>query len=117
MRQLLLDQDSYGGSETLCMFPLFVKRTDDVLAHCLAVVFRRLLYMGSFSVWLRVENVSLIRQGPHSSTVASYRPIFLTPVHFLVFERLVSVRLGRFMERTGVLPNPPVCLQKRSWHL
>ena len=30
--------------------------------------------------------------------------IFLTPILSKVFERLVSVRLGRFMEGRGVLP-------------
>ena len=33
------------------------------------------------------------------------------------FERLVSVRLGRFMERSGVLPSNPVCVSERSGYL
>ena len=42
VRRLLLDLDPYGGSDPLCMFPLFLKRTADVLAPRLNVVFRRL---------------------------------------------------------------------------
>ena len=32
VRRLLLDLDRYGGSDPLGMFPLFLKRTADVLA-------------------------------------------------------------------------------------
>ena len=38
------------------------------------------------------------------SLASNYRPISLTPILSKVFERLVSVRLGRFMEGRGVLP-------------
>ena len=37
------------------------------------------------------------------TSVANYRPISITPVLSKVFERLVAVRLGRFMEHCGVL--------------
>ena len=39
VRRLLLDLDPYGGSPPLGMFPLFLKRTADVLDSCLSVVF------------------------------------------------------------------------------
>ena len=41
--------------------------------------------------------------GPHFPTVGNYRPISITPALSKVFGRLMSVRLGRFMERRGVL--------------
>ena len=47
VRRLLLDLDPYGDSYPLGMFPLFLKRTADVLAPCLCVVFRRLVRLGS----------------------------------------------------------------------
>ena len=40
-----------------------------------------------------------------SYTVSNYRPISITTVLSKVFERLVSVRLGRFMEHSGGLPS------------
>ena len=46
--RLLLDLDPYGGTDPLGMFPLFVKRTADVMAPRLSVVFRRLVRLGSF---------------------------------------------------------------------
>ena len=49
-------------------------------------------------------NVTPIPKGPPSSSASNYSPIFLTPILSKVFERLVSVRLGRFMECRGVLP-------------
>ena len=48
VRRLLLDLGPYGGSDPLGMFPLFIKRTADVLAPRLSEVFRRLVRLGSF---------------------------------------------------------------------
>ena len=39
VKYLLLDFDPYGGTDPLGMFPLFLKRTADVLAPRLSVVF------------------------------------------------------------------------------
>ena len=108
VKRLLLYLDSYGGTYPLGMFPLFLKKTAEVLAPRLAVVFRRLLRLGSFPVCWRVANVIQIPKGPPSSSASNYRPISLTPILSKVFERLMSVRLGRFMECRGVLPE--VCL-------
>ena len=63
VKRLLLDLDSYGGTETLGMFPLFLKMTAEILAPRLAVVFRRVLYLGRFPVCWRVANVTRIRKG------------------------------------------------------
>ena len=94
------------------MFPLFLKKTAEVLALRLAVVFRWLLRLGSFPVCYRVANVSPIPNGPHSSSASNYRPISLTPILSKVFKRLVSVRLGRFMEGRGVLPTTQLAYRK-----
>ena len=42
VKRLLLDLDSYGGTDPLGMFPLFVKKTAEVLAPCLAISFELL---------------------------------------------------------------------------
>ena len=104
MKRLLLDLHSYGATDPLGMFPLFLKKTAEILAPHLAVVFRRLHRLGSFPVCWRVVNVTPIPKGPPSSSTSNYRPISLTPILTKIFERLVSVRLGRFMEGRGVLP-------------
>ena len=39
VKRLLLDLDPYGGTDPLGMFPLFLKRTADVQAPRLSVVF------------------------------------------------------------------------------
>ena len=100
----MLDSDPYGGTDPLGMFPLFLKRTSHVMAPRLSVVFRRLVHLGSFEACWRQANVTPIPKGPPSSSVANYRPISITSVLSKVFELLVSFRLGRFMERSGVLP-------------
>ena len=69
VRHLLLDLDPYGGTDPLSMFPLFLKRTADVMATRLSVVFVRL---GSFPVCWRQANVTPILKGPPSSSVANY---------------------------------------------
>ena len=86
------------------MFPLFLKRTADVLAPSLNEAFRRLVRLGSFTACWRQANVTPIPKGPPSSSVANYRLISITSVLSRVFERRVSVCLGRFMERSGALP-------------
>ena len=70
----------------------------------LSVVFPRLVRLGSFPTCWRQANVTPIPKGPPPSSVANYLPISITSVLSKVFERLVSVRLGRFMERSGLLP-------------
>ena len=78
----------------------------------LSVVFRRLVCLGSFPACWRQANVTPIPKGPPSASVAKYRPISITSVLSKVFERLVSVRLGRFMVHSGVLPTTQFGYQK-----
>ena len=80
VRRLLLDLDPYGGTDPLCLFPLFRKRTADVMAPRLGVVFRRLVCLGSFPACWRQANITPIPKGPPSSSVANYRPISITSV-------------------------------------
>ena len=80
VRRLLLDLDPYGGPDPLGMFPLFLKRTADVMAPRLSVVFRRLVRLGNFPACWRRANVTPIPKGPPSSSVANYRPISITSV-------------------------------------
>ena len=63
VRRLLLDLDPYGGSDPLCMFPLFLKRTADVLASRLSVVLRQLVRLVSFPACWRKANVTPIPKG------------------------------------------------------
>ena len=58
-------------------------------------------------VWVasrRQANVTPIPKGQLSSSVANYRPISITSVLSKLFERQVSVLIGQFKERFGVLP-------------
>ena len=80
VRCLLLDLDPYGGSDPLCMFRPFIKRTADVMASRLGVVFRRLVRLGSFPACRRQVTVTPIPKGPPSSSVANSQPISITSV-------------------------------------
>ena len=75
-------------------------------------MFRQLVRLGNFLACWRQANVTPIPEGPPSPSVANYRPISITSVLSTVFERLVSVRLGRFMERSGVLPTSQFAYRK-----
>ena len=75
-------------------------------------MFLRLVRLGSFPAYLRQANITAILKGPPSSSIANYRPISITSVLSQVFERLVSVCLGRFMERSGVLPTTQLAYRK-----
>ena len=78
VRRLLLDLDPYGGTDPLGIFPLFLKRTADVMVPRLSVVFQRLIHLGSFPACWRQANITSIPKGPPSSSVANYRPISMT---------------------------------------
>ena len=90
----MLDLDPYGGTHPLGMFSLFIKRTADVMAPRISVVFRRLVRLGSFPPCWRQANITPIPKGPASFAVVNYRPISITSVFSKVFQCLVSVRLG-----------------------
>ena len=75
--RLLLDLDSHGCTDPLGMFPLFLKRTADILAPRLAVVFRRLLRLGSLPVCWTAATVTPNPKGPPSSSVTNYTSISL----------------------------------------
>ena len=67
VRRLLSDLDLYGGTNPLGTFPLFLKRTADVMAPRLSVVFRRLVRLGSFPpCW---EQANVIPTNSERSTV------------------------------------------------
>ena len=78
----------------------------------LSVVFWRLVRLDSFPACWRQVNATPIPKGPPSSSVANYRPISITSVLNKVFERLVSLRFGRFTERSGVLPTTQFAYRK-----
>ena len=75
----------FGG-----LFPFFLRRTDDV----------------------GVANITPIQKCPFSSSVANYRPISITSVLSKVFECLEAVRLGLFMEHSGVIPTTQFAYRK-----
>ena len=94
------------------MFPLFLKRTADVMALYLSVVFRRLVRLGSFLACWRQTNVTPIPNGPPSSSVANFRPISITSVLSKVFERLVSVPSWTNYGMQWCAPNHQVCVSE-----
>ena len=68
VRRLLLVLDPYGGTDPMGVFPFFLKRTADVTALRLSVVFRRLVHLGSFiACWIQA-NVTPIPKGPPTSS-------------------------------------------------
>ena len=75
-------------------------------------MFRRLVLLGSFPACWRQANATPIPKGLLCSYVANYRPISITSALSKVFERLVSVRLLRFMERHGVHPTTQFTYRK-----
>ena len=104
MRWLLLELGSYGGTDALGMFPLFLARTADVLP------FVSLWYFGGSFVWVAFLFAGEclmsppIPKVPPSSKVTNYR---LTPILSKVFN------IGcRFV--LGFLWNAEVCFQPPS---
>ena len=72
----------------------------------------RLVRLGNFPAYWRQANVTPILKDPQSFSVAYYLTISIISVLSRVFELHVSVRLGRFMECSGVLPTTQFVYQK-----
>ena len=49
--------------------------------------------------------MTLITKSPLLALFCYYRPISIKPVLFKVFERLIFLRFGRFLESSRVLPS------------
>lgn len=101
---LLMNLDKHGGMDPSGCFPLFFRETASVLAPKLSCIFRKLLRGGGFPAQWRVADITPIPKGPVSSLLSGYRPISITPVLSKIYERLISVRLYRFMESRGIFP-------------
>ena len=99
----LLDLDPNGGVNPSGCFPMFFRKTAFVLAPKLSCIFRRLLHCDEFPLEWRIADVTPIPKSPLSALVCNYQPISITPVLSKVFERLIALRFGRFLERSGVL--------------
>ena len=78
VRRLLLYLDNYGGTDPLGMFPLFLRELLMLFPPSLSAMFRRLVRLGSFPARWRLANVTPFPKGPPSSSVANYRPVFIT---------------------------------------
>ena len=87
----------------VCFLFFLIKITVDVVAPVLWCSVSAVCLSGLFPYLRERANVNTIPKGPPSSSVANYRPISITSVLLKVFDRWVSVCLGRFMERRGVL--------------
>ena len=81
----------------------FFQRTASVLAPKLSHLFRKLWRCGEFPLEWRIADVTPIPKDPLSALVCNYQPISITPVLSKVFKRLISLRFGRSLERSGVL--------------
>ena len=92
---------------------MFFRETASVLAPKLSCLFRRLLRGGEFPLEWQIADVTPIPKGPLSALVCNYRPISITPVLSNVFERLIALLFGRFLERSGVLPSHQYSYRKR----
>ena len=106
IKDLLLDLDAYGGAGPDGIFPLFLKKTANVLSTKIAVILRKYARAGNFSMCWRVGNVSpLSKCGSGSSCPSDYHPITITPVLSKVFERLLAKRLNAFAEKNNLFPS------------
>ena len=99
VERYLLDLDPNSGVDPSGLFPMFFRKIVSVLAPKLSRLFRRLLRCGEFPLELRIVDVTPIPKGPLSALVCNYRPNSITPVQSKVFERLISLRFGRFFWR------------------
>ena len=102
--RLLLDLDTYGGVDPLCVFPLFLRMLVDIIAPKLSIIFIGLIRQGSYLDYWRFANVTSIPMGAPSLDRENDRPISITPILSKVYEKLVSHKLSSLWEEYGFLP-------------
>ena len=102
--RLLLDHDTYGGVDSLGVFPLFLKMVSDTIAPKLSIIFRGLILRGSFPECWRSANVTAFPKVAPSPNMENFRPISITPILSKVYEKLVSHKLSCFCEKYVFLP-------------
>ena len=97
--------DPNDGVDPSGCFPMFFQKTASVLAPKLSRLFRRLLRYGELPLEWRIADITPTPKGPLSTLVCNYRPISMTSVLSMIFEKLISSRFGHFLERSSVLPS------------
>ena len=110
----------HWATDPLGIFPLFLKRTADVLAPRLSVVFWRLLRLSSFPACWRQANVTTIPKGPSFSSVANYRPFSWHQFMTCTVKGVWAFGGGSSRTIYGTLwyaSNHPVCLSERFGYL
>ena len=113
IKRLLSDVDPYGGAGPDGIFPLFFKETADILAPKIAVIFRKLVRTGRFSLCWRTANVTPISKvGTATSSPQDYRPISITPILSKVYERLLARRLMEYAEKNDLFPSRQFAYRK-----
>ena len=100
-----MDLDPNGGVYPSGCFPMFFQKSASILVPKLSQHFRRLSRCGEFSDGWRIADVTPIPKGLLLALVSKYRPIFIKPAPSKVFERLISLCVGHFLERSMVLPS------------
>ena len=95
---LLLHLDTYGGVDSLGVFPLFLNMITDIIVSKLSIIFHGLFHRGSFPECCRSANVTAIPKGAPPPDRKNYHPISINPILFKVYEKLVSHRLSSFCE-------------------
>ena len=106
IKKLLLDLDPYGGSGPDGIFPLFFIKNADFLAPKIAVIFRKLVRAGKFSLSWRKGNITPTSKSVTAGSCPSdYRPISITPILSKIYERLLAKRLNAYAECNNLFPN------------
>ena len=111
--RLLLDLDTYGGVDSLGVFPLFLTKVVYIVASKISILFCRLVRLGSFPECWRYANVTAILNGAPSPEEENYRPISITPILSKVYEKLVTRKLSSFCEKYGLLSAAQFAYSKR----
>ena len=98
---LHLDLETYGGVDTLSVFPLFLKMVEKYYCSKIKHNFRGLLRL---RIVQRSANATSIPKRVPSPDRENYRLISITSILSKVYEKLVSHKLSCFCEKYVFLP-------------
>ena len=90
----------------------FYKIADEWIANFLSEYFNKCLEHGYFPSALKLAKVKPIFKSGKRSSMNNYRPISLLSPLAKVFEKLISIRLSKFLEQNNILADQQLGFRK-----
>lgn len=96
-------------------FPIrIIKSISNLIATSLEIIINDSFTNGSFPEELKIQKIIPLHKGGAKLNIANYRPISLLPIFSKIIERLMLVRLNKFLEKNKTIFEHQYGFQKKK---